>query len=69
MDVVVADIVNGAIMYRYMTLDIERPQLPNLSAWYERLVARPAYQKHVMVEYGRNLEEWNVQEAANAGIQ
>ena len=65
----VADIVNGAIMYRYMTLDIERPQLPNLSAWYERLVARPAYQKHVMVEYGRNLEEWNVQEAANAGIQ
>ena len=65
----VADIVNGAIMYRYMTLDIERPELPNLSAWYERLVARPAYQKHVMVEYGRNLEEWNVQEAANAGIQ
>lgn len=65
----VADIVNGAIMYRYMNLDIERPELPNLSAWYGRLVARPAYQKHVMVEFGRNIDEWNVHEAANAGIQ
>ena len=64
-----ADIVNGAIAYRYMTLPIERPTLPNMSAWYERLTARPAYRKHVMIEYGANLDEWNVHEKANAGIQ
>jgi len=64
-----ADIVNGAIAYRYMTLPIERPELPNMTAWYQRLTARPAYQKHVMIEYGQNLEEWNAHEKANAGVQ
>jgi glutathione S-transferase len=29
-------------------LDIERPDLKNVKAWYERLKARPAYAKHVM---------------------
>jgi glutathione S-transferase len=65
----VADIAIGSMMYRYMTLPIERPALPALQAWYERLCARPAYRKHVMIEYGRNLQEWNACEAANAGIQ
>ena len=65
----IADIVNGAIMYRYMTLPIERASMPNLEAWYGRLTARPAYQKHVMIEYGSNVDEWNVHEQANAGIQ
>ncbi|MDG2277875.1 MAG: glutathione S-transferase family protein [Pseudomonadales bacterium] len=64
-----ADIVNGAIMYRYMSLSIERPDLPNLQQWYERLTARPAYQKHVMVEFGTNIEEWDAHERANTGIQ
>ena len=64
-----ADIVNGAIAYRYMTLPIERPSLPNLEAWYTRLTQREAYQKHVMIEYGSNLEEWNAFEKANANIQ
>ena len=65
----VADIAIGAMMYRYMTLPIERPEMPNLEAWYARLTERPAYRKHVMIEYGANLEEWNAHEAANAGIQ
>ena len=64
-----ADIVNGAMAYRYFTLPIERPELPNMEKWYQRLCARPAYQKHVMIEYGRNLDEWNINEAANANIQ
>ena len=64
-----ADIVNGAIVYRYMTLPIQRPSLPNLEAWYTRLTQRDAYQKHVMIEYGSNLEEWNAFEQANANIQ
>lgn len=64
-----ADIVNGAIAYRYMTLPIERPALPAMQAWYARLADRPAYRKHVMIEYGRNIDEWNAHEAANAEIQ
>ncbi len=65
----IADIVNGAIMFRYMTLPVERAALPHLEAWYARLTERPAYRKHVMIEYGSNLEEWNAHEAANAEIQ
>ena len=28
-------------------IPIERPNLPNLKTWYERLCTRPAYQKHI----------------------
>jgi glutathione S-transferase len=64
-----ADIVNGAMAFRYFTLPIERPELPDMESWYQRLCERPAYQKHVMIEYGSNLEQWNMHEAANANIQ
>ncbi|MEM9622121.1 MAG: glutathione S-transferase family protein [Pseudomonadota bacterium] len=64
-----ADIVIGAMMYRYMTLPIERADQSALQAWYARLCERPAYQKHVMLEYGSNVQEWDAHEQANAGIQ
>lgn len=47
-----ADIAIGAHLYRYFELEIERPALPRLRAWYERLRARPAYREHVMVPFG-----------------
>lgn len=46
------DIALGPMLYRYLTLDIDRPPLPNLEAWHDRLTERPAYQKYVMVPYG-----------------
>jgi len=46
-----ADIMFGHTLYRYYTLPIERPELPKLAAYYDRLKARPAYQEHVMVDY------------------
>ena len=46
-----ADIPAGALLYRYYALEIERPALPNVEAWYERLKARPAYQRHVMIPF------------------
>lgn len=46
-----ADMAVGTQLYRYYTLPIERPDLPNLAAYYERLCARPAYAAHVMVDY------------------
>ncbi|HTT84903.1 MAG TPA: glutathione S-transferase family protein [Rhizomicrobium sp.] len=45
------DIPAGAQLYRYFSLEIERPSLPNVEAWYERLKSREAYRTHVMVSF------------------
>ena len=50
-DICFADIMVGTPLYRYFTLDFERADTPNLSAYYERLQQRPAYREHVMVSY------------------
>ena len=44
-----ADIPLGVTAYRWFTLDIERPPMPNLKAWYERLCARAPYRANVML--------------------
>ncbi len=46
-----ADIPAGALLYRYYEIDIDRPDLPNLAAWYARLTARPTYRAQVMVPF------------------
>jgi len=46
-----ADVMFGHTLYRYYTLGINRPDLPNLASYYERLTSRSAYQAHVMVDY------------------
>ncbi|MCU1719517.1 glutathione S-transferase family protein [Pseudomonas sp. 5P_3.1_Bac2] len=43
-----ADIPAGTHLYRYFELEIERPSLPHVEAWYARLQTRPAYRQHVM---------------------
>ena len=63
------DIPLGPMMYRYFELDIERPSLPNVEAWYQRLCARPAFQKHAMIPFGRSFEEWGVLEKESTNIQ
>jgi glutathione S-transferase len=47
-----ADIPAGTSLYRYFELDIERPSVPNVEAWYRRLQDRKAYREHVMVPFG-----------------
>jgi len=42
------DIPLGSFIYAWFEMPIERPPLPGLEAWYERLKARAAYQKAVM---------------------
>ncbi|MFC3939296.1 glutathione S-transferase [Pseudomonas gingeri NCPPB 3146 = LMG 5327] len=42
------DIPLGSFIYAWFEMPIERPSLPHLSAWYERLKQRPAYQRAVM---------------------
>ena len=45
------DIPIGASLYRYFELDLDRPSLPNVEAYYARLQDRPAYRQHVMVPF------------------
>ncbi|RXT84778.1 hypothetical protein B1F72_10800, partial [Pseudomonas syringae] len=42
------DIPLGCFAYGWFEMPIERPPLPHLQAWYERLKTRPAYRKAVM---------------------
>jgi glutathione S-transferase len=46
-----ADIVVGSLMYRYFTMPIDRPSLPNVEAWAKRLEGRKPYRDHVMLEW------------------
>ncbi|MCZ6592154.1 MAG: glutathione S-transferase N-terminal domain-containing protein [Alphaproteobacteria bacterium] len=43
------DIPVGAAAHRFFVLPIERPSVPNVEAWYERLQERPAFRECVMV--------------------
>ena len=45
------DVALGSLVYRWLELDIDRPDLPALQAWHGRLTDRPAYQKTVMVSF------------------
>jgi glutathione S-transferase len=47
----IGDIATGAQLYRYFELEIDRPDLPNVEAWYARLKDRTAYREHVMVPF------------------
>lgn len=44
-----ADIPLGVTAYRWFGLDIERPPMDDLGAWYERLCARAPYRANVML--------------------
>ncbi len=46
-----ADIPAGTALYRYFEIDIERPSVPNVEAWYRRLQDRPAYRQRVMLPF------------------
>ena len=42
----IADIALGIYVHRWFNLPHARGEMPTLRAWYERLLARPAYAKH-----------------------
>jgi len=41
------DIALGNAVHRWFKLSIERPDLPQLKRWYERLCERPSYREHI----------------------
>ncbi|NRA98993.1 MAG: glutathione S-transferase family protein [Rhodobacteraceae bacterium] len=50
-DFTLADIQLGHLLYRYFDIEIERPDLPALRAYYDRLKERAAFAEHVMISY------------------
>ena len=44
-----ADIPMGVAAFRWFNMDIQRPVLKNLDAWYARMCERPAYKEHCML--------------------
>ena len=46
----IGDIPLGIAVYRWLAMDIKRPERPNILAWYERLCQRPAYKEHIMIQ-------------------
>ncbi|MDX5359775.1 MAG: glutathione S-transferase family protein [Alphaproteobacteria bacterium] len=44
----IADVALGPMMHRFVALDVPRPRLPKLEAWYARLTDRPGFARHVM---------------------
>lgn len=46
-----ADVAAGVCLYRWMTMPVDRPETPNVSAWYERLKQRPSFVETVCIPY------------------
>ena len=47
----IADIVFAHTLYRYYTMEVERPPMPNIDRYYKAMTERPAYAEHVMIDY------------------
>ncbi|WP_417308633.1 glutathione S-transferase family protein [Devosia sp.] len=43
----IADIAAGAALYRWSSMEIDRPELPHVEAWHERLSERRAFREAV----------------------
>jgi len=64
-----ADFPTGATLCRYSELPIERPErpeLPNVAAWYRRLSERDAHRRHVMVSFEERGVGWRIELVAAA---
>lgn len=45
------DVPMATSLYRYYTMDIERPNFPHIARYYEQLTQRAAYSENVMIDY------------------
>lgn len=48
-EISMGDVPAGCFAYRWHALEIDRPDLPNLHAWYDNISSRPAFKQHVML--------------------
>ena len=47
-ELTLADIGNGILVHRWHNYPIERPELPNITAWYATLSERPGSREHIL---------------------
>jgi glutathione S-transferase len=47
--VTMGDIPLGAFVHRWYALEVKRPKLAKVEAYYQRLQQRPAFKKHIML--------------------
>ena len=45
----IGDIPMGVYAYTWFSLPFDRPEFPNVSAWYERIRERPGFAEQVMI--------------------
>jgi glutathione S-transferase len=57
-DFTFGDIPLGVLIHKYFVLDIERPSLPGVEAWYQRLSVRPAFKDYGMQPFGNSPSEF-----------
>ena len=46
-----ADVVAGVALFRWFSMDIARPVMPAVEAWYAQLQKRPGFRRAVMISY------------------
>ena len=47
-ELTLADIGNGILAHRWHNYPTERPELPNIKAWYQALSLRPGFREHIL---------------------
>jgi len=57
-DFTYGDIPLGVLIHKYFVLDIKRPSMPGIEAWYERLTNRTPFQEHAMQPFGNSPSEF-----------
>jgi glutathione S-transferase len=48
-ELTLAEIVMGTLVYRWHAFPIERPPLPKVRSWYDRMRERPAFKTHIEI--------------------
>jgi glutathione S-transferase len=46
-ELTLCDIAWGVHVHRWFTMEFDRPEIPHLRGWYERLLGRPVYKEHI----------------------
>ena len=52
------DIPLGVLIHKYFVLDIKRPTMPGIEAWYQRLTERDPFKEHAMQPFGNSPDEF-----------
>jgi glutathione S-transferase len=46
-ELALCDIAWGVHLHRWFNMDFNRPEIPHLREWYDRLLRRPVYKEHI----------------------